>query len=288
MNIKYTLSCQGTPVNGVLFLLPFLLFCLHDSSFQVAATRGKKDYYELLGVEKTASDKEIKRSFRKLALKYHPDKNKDPGAEETFREIAEAYGVLSDPDKRKKYDMFGHTAFDANGGGGEGYGGPYPDFNMNDFFQHFDEAFNFHSHFGHGHGGHEKQERPNFNHHYQRQRHGQRRHYEENTHFFHDNPRRGHTFHGFNFDDLFNDMDSEDFGTFFRSSGFQRHHTEQHSPHDFFEDMHSFGDGDSFFGSHFGHDMMREETMQFSSNSQSCRTVTKRTGNTVMTYTQCT
>ena len=78
----------------------------------------KKDYYEVLGVSKNASDEEIKRAFRKLAKQYHPDINKEPGAEEKFKEIGEAYAVLSDPQKRSQYDQFGHAAFDGNAGAG--------------------------------------------------------------------------------------------------------------------------------------------------------------------------
>ncbi len=80
----------------------------------------KKDYYEVLGVDKNASDEEIKRAFRKLAKQYHPDINKEPGAEEKFKEIGEAYAVLSDPQKRSQYDQFGHAAFDGAGAGGFG------------------------------------------------------------------------------------------------------------------------------------------------------------------------
>lgn len=77
----------------------------------------KKDYYEVLGVSKDASDADIKSAFRKLAKKYHPDICKEPDAEEKFKEVQEAYAVLSDPAKRKQYDQFGHAAFDNNGGG---------------------------------------------------------------------------------------------------------------------------------------------------------------------------
>ena len=76
----------------------------------------KRDYYEVLGVSKTASDDEIKSAFRKLAKKYHPDVSKEPDAAEKFKEAQEAYAVLSDPDKRKQYDQFGHAAFNNNGG----------------------------------------------------------------------------------------------------------------------------------------------------------------------------
>lgn len=75
----------------------------------------KKDYYEVLGVEKTASDEDIKRAFRKLAKTYHPD-NKQTGDEAKFKEVGEAYAILSDPTKRKQYDQFGHQAFTNNGG----------------------------------------------------------------------------------------------------------------------------------------------------------------------------
>lgn len=98
----------------------------------------KKDYYEVLGVEKTATDAEIKSAFRKLAKMYHPDVSKEENAAEKFKEAQEAYAVLSDPEKRKQYDQFGHAAF-ANGGSGAGgfssYGGAGFDFgDMSDIF----------------------------------------------------------------------------------------------------------------------------------------------------------
>jgi molecular chaperone DnaJ len=72
----------------------------------------KRDYYEVLGVSRNASKEEIKQAYRRLAMQYHPDRNKSPDAEEKFKEISEAYGVLSDDDKRRQYDMFGHAGID--------------------------------------------------------------------------------------------------------------------------------------------------------------------------------
>lgn len=84
----------------------------------------KRDYYEVLGIQKGASDDEIKKAYRKMAKKYHPDINKEPGAEEKFKEINEAYEVLSDPQKKATYDQFGHAGMDgAQFGGAGGFGG---------------------------------------------------------------------------------------------------------------------------------------------------------------------
>ncbi len=97
----------------------------------------KRDYYEVLGVAKTASDSEIKSAYRKLAKKYHPDLNPgDKAAEEKFKEVGEAYEVLSDKDKRARYDQFGHAGVDPNygAGGGGGFGGGFGGVDLNDIF----------------------------------------------------------------------------------------------------------------------------------------------------------
>ena len=96
----------------------------------------KRDYYEVLGVSKSASADEIKKAYRKLAIKYHPDKNPgDKGAEEKFKEAAEAYEVLSDENKKARYDQFGHAGM--GGAAGGGYGG----MNMEDIFSQFGDIF---------------------------------------------------------------------------------------------------------------------------------------------------
>ena len=89
----------------------------------------QEDYYKLLEVSREASDAEIKKAYRKLAMKYHPDRNPgDASAEERFKEIQSAYSVLSDPKKRQAYNQFGHAAFDGSAGGNGGFGGGFGGF----------------------------------------------------------------------------------------------------------------------------------------------------------------
>ncbi len=104
----------------------------------------KRDHYEVLGVPRTATDDEIKKAYRKLARQYHPDHNKQPGAHEKFLEVQDAYDTLSDPQKRKAYDRFGHAG--AQGGfggpgGGAGRGGVQVDFDAEDLGSMFDSFF---------------------------------------------------------------------------------------------------------------------------------------------------
>jgi len=140
-----------------------LLHCAINHQLVFCAEK-KEDYYKTLGVKKSATDKAIKKAFRKLALQYHPDKNTDPGAEDKFREIAEAYEVLRDPDKRRQYDQMGHSTFSRDSGFRPG--------SFDDLFKDFDDLFrefgaggdhgHFRTHFGnhkmhhnhhHHHGG---------------------------------------------------------------------------------------------------------------------------------------
>ncbi|XP_064489092.1 dnaJ homolog subfamily B member 9-like isoform X2 [Ornithodoros turicata] len=222
-------------------------FCM-PIMVNVLDAKERKNCYEILGVERHATAKQIKKAFRKLAMKYHPDRNKEKDAEEKFKEIAHAYEILSDEDKRKKYDQFGDAAFEQGGSGG--HHGFHDNFNMHDFFRHFDDAFAYHAHS-----------------HQQSHKQAHARHMPGGFKFnFGD---------GFmNLDDVFSDMGSAEFE---HGRGGPFGH----------EEFDTFGDGNSFFGNHFG--SMREQhfTQQQSSGGNRCRTVTQRVGNMVTTYTQC-
>ena len=105
----------------------------------------KRDYYEVLGLSKSASDQDIKKAYRSLAKKYHPDVNKEKGSDVKFKEVQEAYETLIDPQKRATYDQFGHAGMDgAQGFGGQGFGGSADFGDLNDIFGSF---------FGGGFGG---------------------------------------------------------------------------------------------------------------------------------------
>ena len=117
----------------------------------------KQDYYEVLGISKSASQAEIKKAYRKMAIKFHPDKNPDDkNAEEKFKLCAEAYEVLSDDNKKARYDQYGHAAFDGpQGGGGFGGGG----MNMDDIFSQFGDICGGGGFSGFGGGGGRRQAR---------------------------------------------------------------------------------------------------------------------------------
>ena len=100
----------------------------------------KRDYYEVLGVAKDADEATLKKAYRKVAKKYHPDMNPgDAEAEKKFKEASEAYAVLSDPENRRQYDLYGHAAFEGGAGGAGGFGGF--DFNGADFSDIFGDIF---------------------------------------------------------------------------------------------------------------------------------------------------
>ena len=112
----------------------------------------KKDFYEILGISKSASQDEIKKAYRKTAMQFHPDRNPgDKASEENFKEAAEAYEILSDADKRAQYDRFGHQAFSGARGGGGGFNGG--GMNMDDIFNQFGDIFGDESPFGSFFGG---------------------------------------------------------------------------------------------------------------------------------------
>jgi molecular chaperone DnaJ len=118
----------------------------------------KQDFYEILGISKSASQAEIKKAYRKMAIKYHPDKNPDDKtAEENFKKAAEAYEVLSDENKKARYDQYGHAAFDGPQGGGGGFGGG--GMNMDDIFSQFGDIFGGGGGFGGFGGGGQRQAR---------------------------------------------------------------------------------------------------------------------------------
>ncbi|VEL27321.1 unnamed protein product [Protopolystoma xenopodis] len=125
-----------------LFFTTFLLLLIMSTSF-CNELKDDRDYYQILNVPTTASKREIKKAFRKLAIKFHPDKNKEPDSEANFKKISEAYDVLSDNSKRKQYDAVGHESFIRSGGPGAGSSNH---FDMHNFFHSFDHFLHHRMH----------------------------------------------------------------------------------------------------------------------------------------------
>lgn len=176
----------------------------------------KRDYYDILGVPRDASERQIKKAFHKLALKYHPDRNKDPGAEAKFREMAEAYETLSDEKRRREYDQFGHSPSPGEGQGGGGrsttFNQHYQSFNFNfdDIFKDYDpfERQHHQHHFHtHAHANH----KTHFDSHFQAHQEAMNRHRRQFQ----------GSFGGKVFDDMFEDMEKMFTGNSFQGSGKQ-------------------------------------------------------------------
>ncbi|XP_071784297.1 dnaJ homolog subfamily B member 9-like [Asterias amurensis] len=212
-----------------------------------------EDYYKLLGLRRSATDKQIKKSFRKLAVLYHPDKNKDPDAEETFVKIAKAYEVLSDPEQRKLYDRLGLREYEnqgnrGNAGGGSRHGGQQ--FNFKQFFANFDAGFEgMGSKFGGDFWGGFEEDFfssgfPSQNRMHQHQRTVHNAHVKAHNH--------------------------------------ARSKREQRGSHDSFF-------GDSLFDDAHGHRSTFHSTHHkvHSNGGRTCRTVKQRVGNMITTYTDC-
>ncbi len=244
----------------------------------------EKDYYEILGVPKDASDRQIKKAFHKLAMTYHPDKNKSPDAEAMFREIAEgeseylckntthpsehcmcwsvikamcfsfpAYETLSDDNRRKEYDQLRSSPFprESQRGGGDHFHQPFS-FNFDDIFKDSDK-------FGHNHHLHNKR---HFERHFQAHEEARSRH---GMHFqAHEEARSRHRMH-------------------FQAHEEARSRHRMHFQHSFGGDI--FDDMERMFS--FNEHQTRTQSKVHGSTRQHCRTVTQRRGNMVTTHTDC-
>lgn len=252
------------------------------------------DYYEVLGLKKGASDKQIKRAFRKLALKFHPDKNKEKGAEEKFREIAKAYEVLGDPDKKKKYDTYGHTDDQQFGGGGGGF--PSQSFDFGDFFKGFDDAFSAHRE---GHHKHQQGFKFSFG-----GNGGSFFNFDDlfedddddddnGSHFFHD------FFHDDDDDDFYQDgfdFDDDLFGNLHHHSQYDHASNHRQNIHNQHQKMHRFNHemnqrnhqrAHNMHHHHPHHNHAQAHASSYTQGGRTCRTVTQRMGNMVTTHTEC-
>ncbi|CAM9957031.1 unnamed protein product [Lampetra planeri] len=226
----------------------------------------QRDHYEVLGVPRSASQRQIKKAFHRLAMAHHPDKNKNPDAEARFHEIAEAYEVLSDEKRRRDYDTFGWRA-GAGGAPGSGFKqqqqqqqqGADFDFNFDDFFRHFDDAPNFD--FGRqAGGGAGSRADSTFGSHHQRPRRASAR-----QQFFDTNGL---------FEELFRaDPLADSIFSGASAKAGSRGHAHAHAHASAHTNAHAQTHAQAH--SHGG------------ARSQHCRTVTQRIGNMVTTYTEC-
>lgn len=232
-------------------------------SLALADARTDRDLYETLGVKRDATKHEIHKAFRQLAKKYHPDKNKEEGAQDEFIKIFKAYETLSDEKKRKEYDERGKQG-SSNGWQTNGMN----DFDMHEFFKQYEDQLHKHAqYFGHHH------------------------HYHQQQNYNHDR----FSFHGVNLDDLFHDIDEDEFPSFGRLfDEFADHGDHVHHSSDLDG---SFGDGNSFFGSHFPsqihyalHQYQHEQSVHSSGGDRAgypCHTITKQVNGMMMTQTSC-
>ena len=141
---RFSLRLGHFPENAHLVLFMRAFGKIRAGIQELIGLADKRDYYEVLGVQKSASEDEIKKAYRKMAKQYHPDLNPgDKNAETKFKEVNEAYEVLSNGEKRSRYDQFGHAGVDPNFGGGAAGGNPFQGagFDINDIFDSFFGGF---------------------------------------------------------------------------------------------------------------------------------------------------
>ncbi|KAG7173155.1 dnaJ homolog subfamily B member 9-like isoform X2 [Homarus americanus] len=221
----------------------------------VAIVSCARDYYEILGVTRDADEKEIKKAFRRLAIQYHPDKNKEKDAVEKFRELAGAYEVLANAESRRLYDMVGHAGYAQQPGGGQQRPFDFNDFKFDDLFADFDDFEGFTGEFSRDFGDA----------------------FLDIEDFF------GGSFGG----DIFGSHDSFFGGGHFQHAEHMRRHKEAHRrahQENFFnQHQHQFRQDDI----HQENNIHQGTFAQAGASGKTCRTITQRVGNMVTTYTTC-
>ena len=231
-----------------------------------------EDYYTILGVDKKSTKQEIQKAFRRLAKKYHPDKNKDTNAQEEFIKIVKAYETLSDENKCKEYDdrsslPGGHQTWSTQGFN-------MNEFDINEFFRQYEDQFMRHA--------------PQHDHHHNDAHHQHHHQYHQQQHQYHHKA----SFGGIELDDLFHNLDDEEWQ--FLGNPFASHSGHYNIHHHAAEEWNTitpgFGDGNSFFGNL---DELSSARHRHSSHinihtaGYSCRTVTRQVNGVSMTQTQC-